>query len=203
MIGILLAGGAATRLPNKPLLPQRDLQPVCFSGIDYLLRHKVSSIAVITPPNSVVVDVIDEYYGTEVDFNFIYQSEPTGVGDAINLVKSEAQLGMIVMGDNIYPKTETIVRPDCGPYIVIRRVPRWRIPHLVRIGADDRLTRIGPGHLALTTPWVVSIGEGMFSPEAWPDLDGVRRLQLSASRWWDIGTPEVYASYWRSEEEEV
>jgi hypothetical protein len=199
MIGVLLAGGAATRLPNKALLPMKDLRPVCFSGVDYLKRHNVNYIAVITPPNSVIVDILEDYYPA-VNFAFNYQAEPTGVGDAINLVKCDKTMGMIVMADNIYPPDEVIHESNMSrPYVVIRQVPAWRLPHLVCVKTNGRFTRSGPGYAALSTPWVINVGEEMFaSQEAWPDLQGVARLTMPGGLWWDVGTPETYAAYWRS-----
>jgi dTDP-glucose pyrophosphorylase len=164
MIGVLLAGGAATRLPNKPLLPQRDFSPVCFSGMEYLLRHQVSHINVVTSPNSVVVDIIDEHYRPLIDLVFTYQEEPTGVGDAINLVDRQSYKingyctddMMIVMADNIYPRHEHLeLNLESFKYdkmAIVRGVSAWRLPHLVRIGKDNRPTRTGPGRLALSTP---------------------------------------------------
>lgn len=199
MQGILLAGGLATRLPNKPLLPQRDGRPVCFSGLDYLLRHKANPIAVVVPPSSVIVDVIAAHY-PDAPINFIYQPEARGVGDAINLAATANDSMMIVSADNIYPADETITSPDeKGPHVIVRRVAAWRIPYLVRVGPDGKLTRTGPGKLALTSPWVIFPGH-RFSLEGWPDLEGSRLIELPGKDWWDIGTPDTYAAYWRSKE---
>lgn len=205
MIGILLAGGNATRLPNKVLLPQRDGRPVCFAGLDYLLRHGADPVHVVVPPSSVVVDVIAEHY-PDANLNFIYQPEARGVGDAINLVSARDGLAMITMADNIYPPSEVV--PSAGPYAVVRRVAAWRLPHLVRL-TDERpdalgqarppeLTRTGPGRRALTSPWLIAIGGKQLSPEGWPDLNGARFIELPAAGWWDIGEPNLYAAYWRS-----
>jgi len=194
MIGILLAGGNATRLPNKVLLPQRDGRPVIFSGLDYLLRHHADPVHVVVPPSSVIVDVIAAHY-PEANLNFVYQPEASGVGDAINQVGARGAV-MIVMADNIYPPNETV--PAAAPAAVVRRVPAWRLPHLVRLGADGLLTRTGPGRLALTSPWIIIVGGKPLSPEGWPDLNGARFIELPTAGWWDIGTHDTYAAYWRT-----
>jgi len=204
VIGILLAGGNATRLPNKPLLPQWDCRPVCFSGMDYLIRHKVDSITVVVPPESVIVDIIDQAYRGH-SIQYVYQPEARGVGHALNCVGDN--LGgiddlfpaLIVMGDNIYPRDEELPLTgslEDGPFVVLRDVPAWRVPHLVRVGPNDRLTRVGPGGLVLSTPWFVTPGN-FSSDEGWPDLQGVNRITRPGAGWWDIGTRDTYAAYWR------
>lgn len=199
MIGILLAGGAATRLPNKPLLPQRNGKPVCLSGLDYLFRHGVEYVNVVVPPSSVIVDVIASHYHSE-KLNFIYQAEPSGVGDAINLALQDDSL--IVAADNIYPREEVFKLPKRfnRTVAVLRQVEAWRIPHLVRMGLNGNLTRSGPGVLALTSPWYVS-KYFHFSSEGWPDFNEGSFIELPSAGWWDIGTPETYSAYWRNKEE--
>lgn len=199
MIGILLAGGAASRLPNKPLLPMKDLRPVCCSGIDYIKRHGINEIVVVTPPSSVIVDVIDKLYGNHTNLEFVYQPQPTGVGDALSLVNRQGS-AMIVMADNVYPEDEYLTDYDDTidePEVIVRRVPAWRATHLVRVGRNGFLTRTGSGTLALTTPWIV-MPNNFSVPEGWPDLSGVKRKERSAVGWWDIGTADTYAAYWRS-----
>jgi hypothetical protein len=209
MIGILLAGGAATRLPNKPLLPQKNLKPVCFSGVDYLLRHKVDYIAVVIPPSSVLVDVITSYY-SDTRFVFVHQPEPSGVGDAINLVQ-RSSLAMVVMADNIYPETEHVPMKMMtqSPSITVRSVPAWRAAHLVRVSEyGGVLTRSRPGRLALSTPWLLEPVNNHFSKEAWEDFSRYYKMgtteklfhqvELPGKDWWDVGTPDTYAAYWRS-----
>lgn len=196
MIGVLLAGGAATRLPNKPLLPMRDGRPVCLSGIEYLRRHAVDHIIVVTPPNSPLVDVITSFVKNPDKIHFVYQQEPTGVGDAINLARDGVQVrSMIVMADNIYPQEETF-KVVSG--VAVRKVAAWKRPHLVRADGTSYLTRdascVTP--YSLTTPWV--LGPGKLSSEGWPSLVGHKQIVCAEEGWWDIGTPELYAAYWRS-----
>lgn len=194
MIGIMLAGGLATRLPNKPLLPTKDGSPVCLSGLDYLKRHNVSHTVIVVPPNSPLVDVI-EHFRPGQKYSYVYQPEAKGVGDAINLVKASVR-AMIVVADNVYPEAEVVNEVEC---VVIRRVPAWRRPHLV--GADgQRLDRGGSSFMpfSLTTPWVVGPGKS-WDPDGWPSLAGIKQVEREADGWWDIGTPELYAAYWRQQ----
>jgi hypothetical protein len=192
--GVLLAGGKATRLPNKVLLPQRDGRPVCFSGLDYLIRHGCDPIHIVIPPASVIVDVIAKHYKFD-SLNFIHQPDATGVGDALNLIPEPIDgHAMIVMGDNIYPVTEVV--DAAWPFVVVRRVPAWRLPHLVRVTKDGKLTRTAPGALALSTPWAIPI-DGQYSSEGWPDLTDQTKVELPGEEWHDIGTVETYTHYWR------
>lgn len=200
MIGIVLAGGAATRLPNKILLPMRDGEPVIMSGIDYLYRHGCEEIRVVLPPNSPVVDIVETLRDDSAGVAYVYQAEATGVGDAIRLACPEHEPAMIVMGDNVYPENETFESPGMS-CVAVRPVPAWRMPHLVRW--SDRMgafTRGGAfGRMALTTPWVLGNGwQNEIAPgEAWRGLNRYRRVEMPAQGWWDIGTPELYAAYWR------
>jgi hypothetical protein len=203
MIGILLAGGAATRLPNKPLLPMKDLRPVCFSGMDYLIRHRVPKVVVVTPPNSVIVDVIHSYYSDKVGLEFVYQPEARGVGDALNACELEdrddGDHAMVVMADNVYPD-ETIsgLVLDEWPFVVVRDVPAWRAPHLVKAEPKRDLRRkAAGGNLVLSTPWVIH-ASNFSTLEGWPDLSGTKRQVESGKDWWDVGTPATYEAYWRS-----
>lgn len=196
MIGVLLAGGAATRLPNKPLLPMIDGRPVCLSGIDYLRRHGIDHIIVVTPPNSPLVDVITAFVASPQDLHFVYQQEPTGVGDAINLARAGIDVrSMIVMADNVYPREEKF---ECISGVAVRKVAAWKRPHLVRANGETHLTRDASckALYSLTTPWL--IGPSKLSPEGWPSLIGQKQIICKEEGWWDIGTPELYAAYWRS-----
>jgi hypothetical protein len=199
MIGILLAGGAATRLPNKPLLPTKHgCYPVCLSGLDYLKRHKVSHTIIVTPPNSPLVDVITHFRPGQ-SYTFVYQAEPTGVGDALNLAMKEIPIrAMVVMADNIYPENEEFPHGG-GAGIAIRKVAAWKRPHLVGANGLTHLSRTAGEYcpFALTTPWVIGPGRE-FDKEGWPTLRGQKQIEMEEEGWWDIGTPELYAAYWRS-----
>lgn len=198
MIGVMLAGGLATRLPNKPLLPTKDGSPVCLSGLDYLKRHGVSHTVIVTPPNSPLVDII-EYFRPGQKFTYVYQPEARGVGDALNLALSGLQVrAMIVVADNIYPWDEKLDEVD--ECVVVRRVPAWRRPHLVRADGAGRLSRGDNSQFmpySLTTPWIVGPGK-KFSDEGWTDLRGLKQVERDHEGWWDVGTPELYAAYWRT-----
>lgn len=199
MIGILLAGGAATRHPNKVLLPTRHGIPVIMSGLGYLRRHDLRDIRVVVPTNSPIVDVVEAFGFNDLNIEFVYQATPTGVGDAIMLANPSSDACMVVMGDNIYPANEQF--PDLTTSAVaLREVPAWRRPHLVRWNEEtSRFTREGYGRYSLTTPWIFTeLAANDLPPEGWPALYGFERVQLDAQGWWDIGTPDLYAAYWRS-----
>jgi hypothetical protein len=183
----------------------KDLRPVCFSGLDYLIRHAVDRIVVVTPPNSVLVDIIHLYYSHQ-RLQFIYQAEPLGVGAALNACDLEPDISskaMVVMADNVYPKDETIPAEDLKlswPFVVTRDVPAWRATHLVKAETGSSLQRKeGSGSRVLSTPWVINACN-FATNEGWPDLSGTRRCLLPGKGWWDIGTAATYEAYWRSDE---
>lgn len=197
MIGIMLAGGSATRLPNKPLLPTKDGYPVCLSGLDYLKRCGVSHSIVVVPPDSPLVDAI-EHFRPGQNFTFVYQPDATGVGHALNMAFGEARKkAVVVVGDNVYPEDEQLKSVE--PHLAIRRVPAWRRPHLVSCNGQGELSR-SPGDrpmpFSLTTPWVLAPRTD-WSPEVWRDFKGIRQEEYPEEGWWDIGTPSLYAAYWR------
>ena len=76
--GIVLAGGQATRLPNKPLLPLKNGKPVITSGIDLLLRSDIKDIRVIVPPDSVIPAILDYTYSSTY-FKYVIQRAALGV----------------------------------------------------------------------------------------------------------------------------
>lgn len=182
--GVILAGGAATRLPNKPLLPRREGGCVIDSSVEYLLHQGIKDITVIVPPNSVITDYLMARYD---HLNFIEQPNATGVEDALNLTSGSR---MICVADNIYPKEE----PWTEEGVVVRPVPAWRARHLATLlnGRYQR-GRYESG-LALTTPWMLP---DMRFTNLLPQLQKLMVLEGRREGWWDIGTPEAYAAYWR------
>lgn len=179
--GIVLAGGAAQRLPNKVLLPVHlgsHIGPCILSSLNYLVRHDVKMISVVIGPDSPVPDVVEGFDPMLCDsIDWVVQPEPTGVCDAIHLVAQKrhpcvaATRSMILCGDNVYPHGENLQDEINAndEFVVCRHLEAWRSTHLVRMSynaPDQRHTsedtayavfgRQLPGRVCLTTPWVLS-----------------------------------------------
>lgn len=229
LIGVMLAGGLATRLPNKPLLPTKQGgYPVCLSGLDYLKRHECEHVIIVTPPNSPIVDVIDHFRPAQ-KYVYHYQAEPKGVGAALRDVLPFGQSTawvMVVMADNIYPEHERIMLPwepreakadamrePAGECVIVRRLPAWRRPHLVSasgrrvidtMALSQELSRSNASKylpFSLTTPWLLDVSKDrVMCDEGWPTLSSIEQVERPHEGWWDVGTPELYAAYWRSEQ---
>lgn len=111
MKGIVLAGGAGTRLHpvtksvNKHLLPVYN-KPMIYYPISTLKRAGITDVMIITTP-----DDMDAFYkllgtGEEFGMNFFYETQdtPKGIADAFNIadewIGDEAVT--LILGDNIF-----------------------------------------------------------------------------------------------------
>src|SRR5262245_2279447 len=123
MIGIVLAAGASTRLPNKILLPQRNAEPVIESAIDFCQEHcdctdVVHGGGIVEAYLRTLGDVYD------VPVHLTRQPEPAGVLDAIHwgvgdLLKAQY---LITFADNIYCQEEEV--PTEGRWASVRVAQR-------------------------------------------------------------------------------
>lgn len=184
MQGVILAGGAATRLPNKPLLPRRQGGCVIDSSVEFL-RKQCDEITVVVPGNSIIQDYLMHVHK---GLKFIVQESPTGVEDALNLVPGEK---MVCVADNIYPQE---YYEEHG--VVVRAVPRWQARHLVTIKDGCFIRGAYDNKWALTTPWILP--PDFVAEDLLIDFRQLKLIEAKAEGWWDIGTPDTYTAYWRS-----
>ena len=191
----ILAGGEASRLPSKPLLPVRwygDHIPAVLRLIEQSQMLQPDRLVVIVPPNSPIPYVVSNHLD-DSQIEYIVQEEPTGVVDAINLAGDAP--GVVLPCDNIIElqDIDQILGYE-GPAITVRDVPRWQQEHLDCW--DSSRTRFIRGGLgpALTYPFYVP-AKIETSLLEW--AENASRSSRPSTRWWDIGTPETYYDYWR------
>lgn len=205
-VGIVLAGGLATRLPNKVLLPMKDMRPAIFSSIELFKRSKVSNIVVVIPPNSVIPDVLGN------DFMYVIQDEARGVPDAIEKAKNGWASAMgdidvhfhVSCADNVYHSEEIIDEKQltADAAASVRLLPPFVVRHLSRYSPKRKqfVTAAADAH----APCVAGV-MSFYGPAFVPEVDTVRWLNAMKAKpfayagpWWDIGTVETYAAYWRT-----
>jgi hypothetical protein len=203
-VGIVLAGGLATRLPNKALLPLHSGRPVISSGIDYLMRSELKVIVVV-PPGSVLVDILSTMYPKML--SFVQQDEPKGVPDALGTGAKLAEAAgyhrvVAACCDNVFPEAESY--PDKainnGSWQQVRDCPPWQAMHLSRYTGEwqERATHGSSvaGWLSMPAGAATS-GLGRLSMiEFLTDLE-VQPHDETVPGWYDLGVADAYARYWR------
>lgn len=186
---IVLAGGLASRLPNKPLLPVID-----GLAIEHSLR--LGRLAkVVVPPNSAIPHVLRARGWM---CQFVVQEEPTGMMDAVRLCKPTGPT-VISCCDNIFTKP---LPPFRGPaWAGIGLYPSWAEKSLATYSNGVYGRNYPP-----TADFAAVLGPGWF-PEGeilqntvgseWTDV--LTQLSIAPQRCegvWDIGTPTSYRKYW-------
>jgi hypothetical protein len=206
-VGIVLAGGKATRLPNKPLLPLKTGRPVITSGLDLFVRSQILRCIVVVPPDSVLVDIVPSL-GLPIDLAFAVQEEPDGVPHAISCsgqLMQQDERGVVVCCDNVFPDGDVV--PDVlpqHPEQQVRDCPPWKAMHLSRY--DGQWSERGIYGKCVAGWLTVSMAEALRGAE--PDIRGnmcryleaieARPQAAQAEGWWDIGIAGAYARYWRT-----
>lgn len=92
-VGIVLAAGEATRMPNKLMLATPSQRPLIMGAIEYAMRC-CGYVIVVTRKDSIV-----EAYLRRIPYklDIRFQSRPTGVVDAISIAKANDIL--VTFGD--------------------------------------------------------------------------------------------------------
>ena len=208
--GVVLAGGLATRLPNKPLLPLRNLRPAITSAIDLFLRSnmKTEDIAIVIPEDSPICHVLNIMYENN-DFVYIEQKQARGVPAAISLVAqelilSDAEKFIITYCDNVYDECEQI------PKIIIESLAT--LSHSVISILDDvkskslskyidglwvreaRTANCIAGWLSIT-PKIARTACEFNTTEDLLNYHNGTPILMTDFGWWDIGTVNTYRAY--------
>lgn len=198
MIGVLLAAGEASRLPNKALLPTREGdQIICESGLQFLRRAQVSRTVVVVRKDSLLPKVL-RCRGWK-NLQYITQGPLPGVMGAIAAVDREDKSMLITFCDNVYDPRES-----AGPYVggdslcaSVRDVPG---DHLDWYGAGSWRTRGFTAATQTLAGWVY-VPPGDFDFE-WSGLIPFLNFYNASPvfippnlMWHDIGTPESYERY--------
>lgn len=110
-LGVVLAGGQATRLPNKPLLPIGNARLLIESAIDFAAEH-CDQVVVVQPGNPAIEYALRCVWrsyagpGYNAEVVFATQHSPRGVPDAIRAgyeyAKGEWDRVLVTFCDNMY-----------------------------------------------------------------------------------------------------
>ena len=194
-IGVVLAGGKATRLNNKILLPLKSGYPMICSSIDYLLRLKLQKIVILDKELSILPKLLYQLYG-ELEFmtdNF------SGIPSALRSLadKYKAEL-IVVCADNIYSVESVPLIENSG---VVRKVPVAESQRLTTF-VDGKWVRGQVSGTALTTPWILnSVSIQLSVSDGLEDLFNELKIRPNlcpANKWADLGTEDSYLRYWNA-----
>lgn len=188
MKGIILAGGAGTRLQpltrvtNKCLLPVGD-KPLIFHVINILKKAGIDDIMVITSPERMgdVVSLLGS--GSEFDLSFTYrvQDKADGIASALKLCKTfvgDSKFS-VVLGDNVFSDQVEIAnhirnfKSSNDDYsIFLKKVPdpqRFGVPVIVNEKIIDIIEKpkSPPTDLAV-------VGVYCYTPEAFRVIDELK-----------------------------
>ena len=198
--GIVLAGGLATRLPNKALLPIKNGKPAITSSIDLLLRSGINDITIVVSPVSVIPSVLNTYY--DRPFKFAVQLVAEGYINAIKSVPYDLQSTykiVVTCCDNVYDESEKVIHEE-GSYACVRELPAWQTIGLAKY--DDSLDK----WFNVASSCTCFAGYAVFHQARLIDtnsvVDNFNELSMPAvpcpaEGWFDIGTLENYITYWR------
>lgn len=209
MIGIVLAGGLATRLPNKPLLPLRSGKPVITSSLDLFVRSGVKKTIVVITPNSVIPYVLGGTHYDGMILEYATQTEATGVPHAMThavVGREKDETYVMSCCDNVYglkEKIETLSQPPC---VNVRCESPSKAIHLAKCNVVDWRWFNDPydfnrpcvaGWMIFKQCHIMQAKPGMITVD-FLNLIGAQPITISEDyEWWDVGTPETYFAYWR------
>ena len=192
---IILAGGQATRLPNKPLLPITGGRLSIESAMEYAKTFCPGFLPILVDNSAEIISRVLTLRGW--DFHLCIQPKPQGVPDAIyrGLDFASGTMLLILFCDNIYDHfDEPPSRPGVSTLMRTSNVldgcdgSQW-LTH-----PDGSMLRIA-GFYVLTREQA-SQGVPDESSVEFLNRIGVRPIVLPQdTAWWDIGTPVSYTEY--------
>lgn len=201
MNGIVLAGGLATRLPNKALLPLHNGKPAITSGIDFLIANNISDIRIVVPSRSPINHILRMHYNDK-HFEFITQREPLGVPMAISEADSRAD-SIIVYCDNIYTNLE-FLKPNYSCHCVQHIEDLEKARHLSKWNDDTNRWQHECVSDWCVAGWMFLTAKDLQAANHFKDtitfLNDIKAqpFALADKNWWDIGTAETYRYYWEN-----
>jgi len=202
--GLVLAGGEATRLPNKPLLPLKNGKPAITSGIDLLRHSGITHITVVVPPGSAIPSILDYTYVT--NFKYVIQEAALGVPIAISQILPDDTFDfedklVVVFCDNVYshgtkindvnPVGHTVIE-IAGEPIKSKSLSRW----------CGRWMSSPQGNVCVAGWMVLDRDSLQWAHHFQSTIDFLNKIEaqpiyIEDKGWWDIGTPSAYAAYWK------
>lgn len=206
-LGIVLAAGEASRLPNKPLLPIGDDTIAIESALLFCTDAHVDRTYVVQNVTRVVERVL-EMRGHE-ELEFLTQPAAYGVSDAISRVPTHAGDAVLVtFCDNVYPAGDL---PRLKDYLDTPEVDNVASVRTVEGGEElDAWDEQGEKWVDRTQAkkswprlagWYVltadAAASGRVNEESVEYLNrvGARGIILPTRDWCDIGTPEAYSKF--------
>jgi len=206
MIGVMLAGGKATRLPNKPLLPTRhNGLPMAVNAARQLLDNGMRHIVVVRNPKDKALEhVLLNYFGACGPMTLV-DDDYAGVTGAIakGCAKINEDLYAVFCCDNIYPDEK--YPAERGAYVRHLAPDRQKDLDLFDTFSKEYCPRGGilPNNWkfkALTTPWIIDSHDAQSADAYTNVLDWLNSIRLPARHgapgWDDLGTPQAYEDYW-------
>jgi hypothetical protein len=203
-LGAVLAGGDATRLPNKALLPLRNGLPMITSAIELCVRNNCTGAPlVIVRPDSLILSILHTWqYGVR----YREQKEPRGLIDAILvatrsfgpqlqlLFREGNEEFLITFCDNYYDCNELIPVTAKPPCVAVRDVKKG---HGKDLGTYRGKTIAGWLLLNRASLQLVSDCCPQMKLEDWLEAMDAQPIEMPSNlEWWDLGTKETYKNYW-------
>jgi hypothetical protein len=203
---IILAAGAASRLPNKTLLPTRDMVPIISTLITHFEHNGIKEITVVITPGS----ILREYLNIEHPSVMIaYQEQLHGTVDAIRCGWMGTDIPVkapvfVACADNLFPYGEglPIVTENTAPMAQVREIT-WRELCKDLDGYQEgawihRMYRYAENHLCLAGWLFLNTMPSECSASFIDLLNEVdaNAVAFTGEGWWDLGTTQAYRSYW-------
>lgn len=189
VIGVVLAAGRASRLPNKPLLPAEG-GIVIESGIQMLMRSRVDRIICVVSPDSLLPLVLKQR-GHRLTYR--YQYTANGVLDALGCARTEgATRYLVTFCDNVFCSRENAVC-DAGDYVAVRAgssdsLDGWNGERWVERG--EPMTHVLAGWYSIKACNLPAGGSVL----AWLNVIHAKPA-LCKGDWFDVGTQKGYTDY--------
>lgn len=206
-IGVVLAGGAATRLPNKALLPLRNGKPAVTSAIELLNRSGCGDVVLVVPPCSAIPYVVRSL-GHRV--RVIEQTEPNGVPAALDALRGLLNYRAAMMTEFVVAYCDNVYGADAHVPSELPAVPCHSVMSGLNPSKSKHLARYVNGTWVREAPngmfvagWMVLQSRDLLEAAQFNSTEGLLNflnaepVQIEDKYWWDIGTPDAYLSYWK------
>lgn len=207
MRGLILCGGRATRLPNKPLLPVwqpgQPIKPMLIAAIQSAYALGCDDVMLLHNPLTPLFDIATAYDPSLLGSEDAHSGLLGALLGAISHRDSgfEEQEFAVLCCDNVYPE----MKPGFRRGAVVRKMPPGRAQDLDMYVVGRYTMRgfaSGP-FLALTTPWFVTradirLATHSDSVPGWMNAISLPAIEEPAVGWDDLGTVASYSAHWKS-----